>query len=102
MRGKEEDGIVIQDTHRMVIQNLKVYGPGGSELTNDEAIAMFSSHLSHLASRARRRPTTEGGFTWADVELLWNVSGDVHSCYHEGLDSLADRIAALLPPRTDG
>lgn len=43
------------------------------------------------------------GFTWADVELIRYALGLVHGAGDwedaKVLDSLADRIAALLPPR---
>lgn len=50
------------------------------------------------------RPEPSHGFTWADVEVLRDASEDAELTLDdpaaaEHLDRLADRIAALLPPR---
>ena len=39
------------------------------------------------------------GFTWGNVDLLRTVAEDSPAAHAERLRELADRIAALLPPR---
>ena len=43
----------------------------------------------------------EFGFTREDVDVLRGISRCEFAPGHDGLDSLADRIEALLPPKGD-
>ena len=74
------------------------------------ALSVLTGHRQHFDEAGRHKLAAmalhgqEFGFTWEDVDALLvvaKIADDLTGGQYSRVLSVADRIAALLPPRTD-